>query len=347
MTTHLPARPPRRALAAATTTLLLVLTGCAGGDANSDAVREDGTVDLAKVTLVVGDQKGGSEALLSASGDLEDLPYEVEWKPFTSGPPMLDAISSGAVDVGGVGNTPPLFAIDQGKRLKVVSAYSQGSSGDAIVVPRDSDVQDVADLQGKKVAVAKGSSANYNLLAQLRDAGLGLDDIEPVYLQPTEGLAAFQGGSVDAWAIWDPFTSQAEVDAGARVLSDGEGLVNGLAFQVASDESLDDKATTAAIEHYLATLAEAQVWAGSHKDVWAETWSEETGLPLEVTRSAVERRTYEPLPVDEEVVASEQEMWDAFAEQGQVTADATLADWFVDDFNEAITEATRKAKEKL
>ncbi|RXX18633.1 ABC transporter substrate-binding protein, partial [Streptococcus oralis] len=146
-------------------------------------------------------------------------PYDVEWKPFTSGPPLLDAVSSGAVDVGGVGNTPPLFAIDQGKKLKVVSAYSQGATGDAIVVPAGSPVKQVADLEGKKVAVAKGSSANYNLLAQLDDAGLSLDDVEPVYLQPSEGLAAFKGGSVDAWAIWDPFTSQAEADAGAKVLA--------------------------------------------------------------------------------------------------------------------------------
>src|SRR6195952_874038 len=94
-------------------------SGC-GSSANADAIREDGSVDLAKVTLTVGDQKGGSQALLSAAGDLKHLPYKIDWKPFTSGPPMLDAISSGAVDVGGVGNTPPLFAIDQHKKLKVV-----------------------------------------------------------------------------------------------------------------------------------------------------------------------------------------------------------------------------------
>ena len=162
----------RLPLAAVLVSAALALAACGSGG-NAAAVRDDGSVDLSKVTLVVGDQKGGSQALLSAAGDLDDLPYKVDWKPFTSGPPMLDAISSGAVDVGGVGNTPPLFAIDQGKKLKVVSAYSQGATGDAIVVPKGSSITDVAELKGKKVAVAKGSSANYSLLAQLDEAGLG------------------------------------------------------------------------------------------------------------------------------------------------------------------------------
>jgi sulfonate transport system substrate-binding protein len=341
-------RPTRQPVIAALVGALLAaaaLSGC-GSSANADAIRKDGSVDLSKVTLTVGDQKGGSQALLSAAGDLKKVPYKIAWKPFTSGPPMLDAISSGAVDVGGVGNTPPLFAIDQGKKLKVVSAYSQGATGDAIVVPKGSKLKEVADLKGKKVAVAKGSSANYNLLAQLDKAGLSFSDITPVYLQPAEALAAFKGGSVDAWAIWDPFTSQAEVDTGARVLSDGKGLVNGLAFQVAGDDALKDKATRTALKDYLARLAAAQVWAAKHKDAWSATWAKETGLEPEVTDKAVNQRSYTPLPIDEHVVSSEQEMWDAFKKQKQVSADPTLNDWFVTDFNAAIEAATKKAEGK-
>ena len=340
MTRHTRSRP--LALAAVLATAALALSACGSGG-NAAAVRDDGSVDLSKVTLVVGDQKGGSQALLSAAGDLEGLPYKIDWKPFTSGPPMLDAISSGAVDVGGVGNTPPLFAIDQGKKLKVVSAYSQGATGDAIVVPKGSTITDVAGLKGKKVAVAKGSSANYSLLAQLDDAGLTFDDITPVYLQPAEALAAFKGGSVDAWTIWDPFTSQAEIDTGAKVIADGKGLVNGLAFQVAGDDALEDKATRTALKDFLGRLAAAQVWAAKNKQAWSATWSKETGLEPAVTDKAVARRAYSPIPIDDQVIASEQEMWDAFKGQEQVSADPTLKDWFLTDFNDVITEAAAKA----
>ena len=337
-----------RALAAGLAGTVLAVTGLSGcgGASNADAVRDDGSVDLSKVTLVVGDQKGGNEALLSAAGDLDEIPYKIDFKPFTSGPPLLDAVSSNAVNVGGVGNTPPLFAIDQKKKLKVVSAYSQGATGDAIVVPKGSKLAGIKDLEGKKVAVAKGSSANYNLLAQLKAAGLSFADIEPVYLQPTEALAAFKGGSVDAWAIWDPFTSQAQLDAGAKVLTDGKGLVNGLAFTVASDEALEDKATRAAIDDYVARLAKAQVWAAHHKSDWSATWAEETGLSTEITDQAVERRAYTPVEIDDQLIASEQEMFDAFRAQDQLTTNPTLSDWFITDFNEVVRTATAEAKKE-
>lgn len=331
----------RLALPAVLAAAALVIAGC-GGSSNADAVGADGTVDLSKVTLVVGDQKGGSEALLTAAGELDDVQYDVQWKPFTSGPPLLDAVASGAVDVGGVGNTPPLFAIDQDKKLKVVQASKQGAQGDAIVVPKGSDVTSVADLEGKKVAVAKGSSANYHLLAQLKTAGLTLDDIDPVWLQPAEGLAAFTGGHVDAWSIWDPFTSQAEVANGAKVLVTGDGVVNGLAFQVASDDALDDPATEAAVSDYLQRLARAQAWANSHRSEWAKAWAKETGLPADVTESAIGRRTYQPIPVAD-AVPSEQDMWDAFVAQGQLSRDVSLADYFDDRYDDAVLAAAEGA----
>ena len=131
-TPHPPSgRPRRRGLA------LTALSACASASGqNADAVRDDGTVDLSKVTLTVGDQKGGSKALLQASGALDDLPYDVEWKEFTSGPPLLEALNAGAIDIGGVGNTPPLFAAAASSDLVVVAGDTMGAKGDAIVVPR-------------------------------------------------------------------------------------------------------------------------------------------------------------------------------------------------------------------
>ena len=199
-------------------------------------------------------------------------------EPFTSGPPLLEAVKR-SHRRRRRRQHPAALRHDQDKSLKAVSAYSQGATGDAIVVPRGSTISDVEDLKGKKVAVAKGSSANYNLLAQLDAAGLTFDDITPVYLQPTDALAAFNGGSVDAWSIWDPFTAQAEVDTGARVLSDGKGLVNGLVFQVAGDDALEDTATRRGARGLPGSPRGRAGWAAKHKDEWATAWSQETGLP--------------------------------------------------------------------
>jgi sulfonate transport system substrate-binding protein len=326
----------RTALAVAGVVASAGLAACSSAAGDTDAVRSDGSVDLSKVTLTVGDQKGGSQALLQAAGATGRTPYTIEWKSFTSGPPLLEALNAGAIDLGGVGNTPPLFAAAAKSNLEVVAGATMGAKGDTIVVPRDSDVRSVADLKGKKVAVAEGSSANYNLLAQLAKAGLKYSDISVQNLQPADALAAFSAGHVDAWAIWDPYTSQAELTAGARILVDGSGLVNGMTFQAANPDSLDDKATAAAVEDYLTRLAKAQVWSNTHRAQWAKVWSEETGLPLDVTRRAVERRVAKPVPISPEVVDSEQKMADTFVANTLLPAKFDVGDFFTDRFASSV-----------
>lgn len=337
MNTRLP-RARRIATAAAALVLgTTALTGC-GGDStgNEDAVRDDGSVDLSKVTLIVGDQKGGSKALLQAAGLLDDVEYDIEWKEFTSGPPLLEAMSAGSIHVGGVGNTPPLFAAAGGSEFQAVQAATYGGTGDALVVSPGSKATSVADLKGKKVAVAQGSSANYHLLAQLREAGLSFDDVEVQNLQPADALAAFSAGHVDAWAIWEPFTSQAEQDAGAQVIADGTELMNGYVFQVASQVALDDQATTAALEDYLGRIAQAQVWSATHKEEWSTAWAEETGLSPDVTLAAVQKRNITTVPIDDTVIASEQEMADAFAGAGLIPEKVDIAPFFSDEFNDVL-----------
>ncbi len=315
------------------------LSACGGESANAAAVRDDGSVDLSKVTITVGDQKGGSKALLAAAGDLDKIPYTIKWKSFTSGPPLLEALNAGAIDIGGVGNTPPLFAAAAKSKIEVVSGATMGAKGDTIVVPKDSPIKSVADLKGKKVAVAEGSSANYNLLAQLEKAGLSYKDIDVKALQPADALAAFTNKHVDAWAIWDPYTSQAELEANARILVDGSGVVNGMSFEAANPDALKDKATSAAIKDYLGRLAKAQLWSNTHRDAWAKVWSEETGLSDAVTRRAVDRRTAKPTPINSDVTSSEQEMADAFVKAGQLPDEFDVAKFFTDDYNSSVPAA--------
>jgi sulfonate transport system substrate-binding protein len=316
----------------------LLLSGCGGSaTGNEAAVNDDGSVDLDKVTLIVGDQKGGSKALLQAAGELDDVPYEIEWKEFTSGPPLLEALNTGAIHIGGVGNTPPLFAAAAKGEFQAIQAATYGGEGDAIVVPKNSSITSVEQLKGKKVGVAEGSSANYNLLAQLEKAGLSFDDVQAEKLQPADALAAFSNGHLDAWAIWEPYTSQGELEADARVITTGKGVVNGYVFQVASNEALDDPATTAALKDYVGRIARAQQWSISHKEEWAKVWAEETGLSEDITLRGTKKRDIELVPITDEVIASEQEMADTFAENGLLPGKFDVEPFFSDEFNSETT----------
>ncbi|WP_018543013.1 MULTISPECIES: ABC transporter substrate-binding protein [unclassified Streptomyces] len=306
----------RLALAAALP-LVLASTACggaprAGGGMGGIGGHTDGK---GAPTLNVGDQKGGSEAMLRAAGELDELPYTIRWSTFTSGPPLLEAVNAGAVDVGAVGNTPPVFAGAAHSKIKVIAGSHSRSDGEAILVKKDSPLTSPAQLKGKSIAVAQGSSAHYQLIASLKEAGLSPKDVTLNHLQPADALAAFTRGKVDAWAVWDPYTSQALDQAGARVLTNGQGRVNGLSFQVAAPAALADGAKSAALKDYTARLRRAQDWVFRHPAAWAKVWAEATGMPEKVALDAVRRTrgTAVPVAVDKNAVASEQRIVDTFA----------------------------------
>ena len=305
----------RRRLAPAALLLpfALLLTACGGNSSASTGTDTDGKGSL---TLNVGDQKGGSEAILRAAGELKNLDYKIKWSTFTSGPPLLEAVNAKAVDIGGVGNTPPVFAAGAGSKITVVAAFHGTSKGDAILVPNSSKLSKPQDLRGKSVAVAQGSSANYQLVASLKAAGLSLSDVKVKYLQPADALAAFTSGKVDAWAVWDPYTSQILQAKQGRVLTTGEGITNGLTFQVAAPSALQDTKKAAAIKDYLERLRRATAWVYGHQEEWAKVWAKDTGLPYEVALASVRRTnaTRISVAVDKPLIASEQQIADAFTD---------------------------------
>ncbi|GAA4534240.1 ABC transporter substrate-binding protein [Amycolatopsis samaneae] len=310
----------RKSITAAVAVLALGGASACGSSAGTTAkAAVPGPVsaaDLAKVTLKVGDQKGGVQAMLTAANFLGDLPYKIEWATFTSGPPLLEAASAGAIDLGRVGNTPPIFAAAAKAKIAVVSVATSNVEREALLVPSDSPVRDIPSLRGRTIGVAKGSSAHGQLLNTLRRAGLSTKDVRLSFLQPSEAYAAFTQHRIDAWAIWDPYTAQAQLDAGARTIADGRGSSNGLSFQAASTAALADAGKNAAIKDYLSRVVKAQKWADTHRAEWAKSWAQVTGLRLDVAQKTVEAGRDLPAPLDDAVVASEQQLADAFGEEG-------------------------------
>jgi sulfonate transport system substrate-binding protein len=330
-------RPSPRLLVALLAALLAVTAsacGSASAGGEADALRKNGSVDLSKVSLSVGDQKGGARVLLKASGQLDDMPYQVHWREFTSGTPLVEAVHAGELDLGSVGNTPPIFGAAAGADFTTVYASDTPGKYNVIVVPKSSPIDSVRDLEGKTVAVTEGSSANYHLLVQLRRVGLTLDDVKMRDLEPPDALAAFTTGSVDAWAIWDPYAAQAQVQYGAKEIANGQRLTNGYWFQIASNASMQSKATRVAIQDFLQRLTTAELWSNRHPEQWAQAWAKDTGIPVAATRLAVERRHLVPIPIDDSVLASEQRIADAFAKAGVLPGPVhDLSQWFSGEYS--------------
>jgi sulfonate transport system substrate-binding protein len=324
----------------------LAAAGCSSSSSSSTGTSAASTtspsassssVDLSSVTLNVGDQKGtGAEAVLSAAGLLSTLPFHVNWSDFTSGPPMLEAMGSGSVDIGGVGDAPPVFAASGGEAVEIVGARQTNGDQDAVVVPKGSPITSIQQLKGKKIAYGSGSSANYNLLTVLTKAGLTTKDVTLVNLQPALALAAFTSGSVAAWDIWPPYVQQAVAQDGARILATGSAYGSPYSFEVASKAAVANPAKAAAIKFYLTTLDKAYVWAATHPSAWAAAWGKAAGLPASVMDVAAKIDATTPVPVTSATISSEQGLVDQFFAAGLIPTKVNMSDYITTQFNSTV-----------
>jgi len=307
--------------------------------AGTSAAASAGAVDLSSVTLNVGDQKGtGAEALLEAAGMLKDLPFKVNWTDFTSGPPILEAEAAGSVDVGGVGDVPPVFAASGNEAVVIVGARQvPGGDQDAIVVPKGSSITSLSQLKGKKIAYGSGSSGNYMLLTALSKATLTTKQVDLVNLQPAEALAAFTSGAVDAWAIWPPYVQQVVAQDGAKVIAVGADYGTPYDFEVASKAAVANPQKAAAIQDYLTVLDKAYVWAEAHPDSWGADWATAAGLPTSVTDVAAKVDGTTPITITSTLTSALQTMTTNLYKAGLIPSDVNMSGYVTTKFNSSVS----------
>jgi len=266
--------------------------------------------------LRIGYQKYGTLVLLKARGSLEKrlapLHVEVQWTEFPAGPQLLEGLNVGSIDFGTVGEAPPIFAQAAGADLVYVANEPPASSGEAILVPKDSPIKTVADLKGKKVALNKGSNVHYLLVKLLEKAGVRYSDIDTIFLTPADARAAFERGSVDAWVIWEPFFAAAQRQTGARILADGDGVVSNHQFFLAARPYAKKRADVVAI--IIEELAKVDEWAKTNTKDAAAVLKPQIGLDQATLELALSRGGYGVTPVNDAVLAEQQNIADAFYE---------------------------------
>jgi sulfonate transport system substrate-binding protein len=248
--------------------------------------------------------KGALEKALAASGS------SVTWAEFPAGQPLLEALNAGSIDFGYTGEAPPIFAQATGVPVRYVAYDPWSPKGEAIVVPKDSPIQSVADLKGKKVGVAKGSNTQYLLVSALQSVGLKFEDVEVKFLKPAEARAAFEGKTIDAWSIWDPYLAVAEEQANARVLVDATGLAPNRGYYLASQAFIEK--APAALNVVLDEVKKESDWAKNNPAEVAKFLSSGLGIDAAILEKAEKRRKYGALPLTPEVISNQQKIADTF-----------------------------------
>ncbi len=268
-------------------------------------------------TLNIGFQKYGVLPIIKARGDLDKALKEkgvnVKWVEFPAGPQLLEGLNVGSVSFGESGEAPPIFAQAANSNLVYVANQPAAPLAEALIVPKDSAIQSVQDLKGKRVVLNKGSNVHYLLLKVLEANHLKLDDIQVVYLPPADARAAFEKGAVDAWVIWDPFFAAAEKQLNAKVIATGQNVVNNHQFYLADRKFAEQHPDV--LKVVVNELNTTTQWVSQHQTDAAKLLEKPTGLPLDVLNTSISRMGFGVSPISNDVVKKQQDVADAFYQQ--------------------------------
>ncbi|BBZ36283.1 aliphatic sulfonate ABC transporter substrate-binding protein [Mycolicibacterium confluentis] len=285
--------------------------------------------EWSEYTFTLGDNGGdGSEELAKVTGVFDNAPYKVKFARFDFGPPLVQAAATGEIDLGYVGTVPPISGAATQYGFKIVATQHGADptrAAENIIVPKDSAIQTLSDLKGKKLAIPQGSSAHGLALLAVKSVGLTPQDVEFVFLDPAAGAAAFKNGKVDAWSIWNPQSAIAVRD-GARIIAKGLPPIDQVNnYYVATDKSLNDPKRRAALADVLTRISKLFDWAQKNPEEYAKAIAKETGVPIEDARATVEAYPFAVGPVTSEDVAAEQALADAFFEAGELPKSVDVA----------------------
>lgn len=310
------------AIATCLLTWLLSLTGCNSQNSsqsnNSQVAQTSGSSSKLEV-INVGHQNGTPGLnLLKARGLLEkrlaSQGIRVKWISFQGGPPMMEAMAAGGIDIGNVGNLPPVFAQAAGNPIVYVAATGSNAGAQAIIVPKNSPIKTLADLKGKKLAIQKGTALQYFALKALASAKLTLKDIQPVYLTIPDSTTAFEGGNVDALPIGDPYLASKELNGTVRVLVRGSDVAPQRAYYIATQNF--SKNHPDLVKVVLEEQRKVEEWAKANPGEVAKVLAEQTKYKPEAWEFALKRRPYFGVfDIKDEFVSEQQQVVDLFYTQ--------------------------------
>lgn len=304
------------------------LLGGLGAIAALPVLATRGLAQAAPKEIRIGYQKSGVLLIAKAQGLFEkrfaSAGASVKWVEFTFGPPLLEALNTGAIDYGAVGDSPPVFAQAARANLLYVAALPGRGDTQGIVVPKGSTIARLEDLKGKKLGVAKASSAHNLTIAALESVGLKLTDVDVQYLPPAEAGAAFTRGAIEAWTIWDPFLALAELNRNARRLPiPGEVAAQNSYFLANKDFTTRHPDIVSAINE---ELSKATAWAKNHRDEAAELFSQASGVELAAQKVTVSRTEFVFSPINETIATQQQAVADRFHRLGLIPRPVTVRD---------------------
>ncbi|WP_406213306.1 ABC transporter substrate-binding protein [Streptomyces canus] len=327
----------RRSLrtSAAALALLLPFAAACGTDAQAES---------STVTLTVGATGWKAEEAVLKYAGLDDTPYTIKWSLFQGGDQQLQAIRAGALDLASSSEIPPVFAAADGSaNFKVVAVQKGATLNQEVVVPKGSKVTGIAGLKGKKIGYVQNTTAHYFLYELLKQAGLKWSDVDAKPLLPNDGLAALNGGGIDAFASYGTSIITAH-QQGATTVGSGKDILSGNFLWSARDSVLNSPKQKAAAADLIARITKAYAYVrDGHLDGFTQVTADATHQPLaqakkDLTDAQAQRPT-QARTVGDDTIASQQKVADVFTELGALKEHLDVKTFWTTELNADLEKA--------
>jgi len=335
----------RRSLAGLLLLPLLLVTAAAcgedGGAAAAGGETSSGEKIPAGVTIRVGEQAPTGELSFELSGIGDDLPYDIEYVHFDSGPLTNEGFAAGEIDVGSLGDTPAIGAAARDLPVKVFATTTSDGPGSLLVARPGSGVETLEDLEGKKVAFTTGTAQQGFALRALDSVGLKQEDVTQVDVPLQDLPSVLESGDADASVIsYEAEVTYKQAHPDAIRLTSASELPGAGGFHLVADEALANEGKKAAIYDYLERRVKAQEWINTHDDIWIEEFyvKERKQTPENAAKVIEGTGTTRFTPISDEVTENHQHLADLLFEAGGLDAEVDLATIYDPDATERFNE---------
>jgi sulfonate transport system substrate-binding protein len=293
-----------------------------GGESTSGATIPPGT------KIRVGEQSPVGELSFELAGLNDDLPYEIEYVRFDSGPLVNEGFAAGQIDIGTLGDNPAIGAAVRGLPVTVLAPLDSDGPSIILEASPESGIEELEDLEGKKIAFTTGTAQHGLVLRALDSVGLKQDDVEQIDVPLADLPATLENGTADAAVItYEAEVRYEEAHPGAVALVSAADLPGAGGFTLVLDDALTDPGKRAAIFDYVERRVRSQQWINTHGDVWAEEYyvkerkqtPENAAVVIEGTGTTTFR------PIDDELQSALQNLADLLYEAGGLQAKVDTA----------------------
>lgn len=336
---------PRRGKLTALLLIPLIVSACGLSDDGDDGAAIDSVkiatnAEVPPGTKIVIAEQNATQSLPWGLADAgKDAPYEVEFADFSGGAAVIEALRSGAADVGSIGEAPVPIAVDSGVTdiVTIGLQANPGTSGGYYLVAKpDSGIDSIEDLRGKRVAYPPGSGRHMVTAALLKQHGLDLQrDVQPVELAGAEVVPTFAAGAVEAAIV---LGNQYYQLGEPPILGDGKGINTGIQSLIVRRDTLEDPAKVAAIGDYLGRAIAANNWKDSHADEWINAYYvDQQGIEFDQGRKLYdEDGVASYYPIDEESTGLFQTVADGLYDTGTTKTHVDVAPYVDGRYNDIV-----------